>query len=217
MKYLKNLGFNMYPVIIAGLIFSFLFPAVISAQNTPVFDSLKQKFEQGMIFRADFSHRYEDSFTGETQQNDGEIWIGKDQYKIEGNNQVMVVDGDISRVYDATKNRVIVSDYVEEEDDFAPSRMLQGVDESYSISETAGSGNSTQITLKSDDPFSVFQVVTIRIDQEGRPAEIQAVDQAENQLTTRFQDGEFVEPKNNLFDLNEPENAEQIDLRYTDS
>jgi|SRR6056297_2913758 len=217
MKYLKNLGFNMYPVIIAGLIFSFLFPAVISAQNTPVFDNLKQKFEQGMIFRADFSHRYEDSFTGETQQNDGKIWIGKDQYKIEGNNQVMVVDGDISRVYDASKNRVIVSDYVEEEDDFAPSRMLQGVDESYSISETAGSGNSTQITLESDDPFSVFKVVTIRIDQEGRPAEIQAVDQAENQLTTRFQGGEFVEPDNNLFELNEPESAEQIDLRYTDS
>jgi len=217
MKYLKNLGFNMYPVIIAGLIFSFLFPAVISAQNTPVFDNLKQKFEQGMIFRADFSHRYEDSFTGETQQNDGKIWIGKDQYKIEGNNQVMVVDGDISRVYDATKNRVIVSDYVEEEDDFAPSRMLQGVDESYSITETAGSGNSTEITLESDDPFSVFKVVTIRIDQEGRPAEIQAVDQAENQLTTRFQDGEFVEPENNLFELNELESAEQIDLRYTDS
>ena len=217
MKYLKNLGFNMYPVIIAGLIFSFLFPAVISAQKTPVFDNLKQKFEQGMIFRADFSHQYEDSFTGETQQNDGKIWIGKDQYKIEGNNQVMVVDGDISRVYDATKNRVIVSDYVEEEDDFAPSRMLQGVDESYSISETAGSGNSTQITLESDDPFSVFKVVTIRIDQEGRPAEIQAVDQAENQLTTRFQDGEFVEPDNNLFELNELESAEQIDLRYTDS
>jgi len=207
----------MYPVIIAGLIFSFLFPAVISAQNTPVFDNLKQKFEQGMIFRADFSHRYEDSFTGETQQNDGKIWIGKDQYKIEGNNQVMVVDGDISRVYDASKNRVIVSDYVEEEDDFAPSRMLQGVDESYSISETAGSGNSTQITLESDDPFSVYKVVTIRIDQEGRPAEIQAVDQAENQLTTRFQGGEFVEPDNNLFELNEPESAEQIDLRYTDS
>ena len=207
----------MYPVIIAGLIFSFLFPAVISAQNTPVFNNLKQKFEQGMIFRADFSHRYEDSFTGETQQNDGKIWIGKDQYKIEGNNQVMVVDGDISRVYDATKNRVIVSDYVEEEDDFAPSRMLQGVDESYSITETAGSGNSTEITLESDDPFSVFKVVTIRIDQEGRPAEIQAVDQAENQLTTRFQDGEFVEPENNLFELNELESAEQIDLRYTDS
>lgn len=217
MKYLKNLGFNLYPVIIAGLILSSVFPALVSAQETPVFDSLKQKFEQGMIFRADFSHRYEDSFTGETQQNDGKIWIGKDQYKIEGNNQVMVVDGDVSRVYDASKNRVIVSDYVEEEDDFAPSRMLQGVDESYSISESDGSGNSTQITLESDDPFSVFQIVTIMINGEGQPTEIQAVDQAENQLTTRFQDGEFVEPGKNLFELNEPESAEQIDLRYTDS
>lgn len=217
MKYLKNLGFNLYPVLIAGLIYSTVFPAEVSAQNTPVFDSLKQKFEQGMIFRAEFSHQYEDSFTGETQQNDGQIWIGKDQYKIEGNNQVMVVDEDVSRVYDASKNRVIVSDYVEEEDDFAPSRMLQGVDESYSISETDGPGNSTQITLESDDPFSVFQIVTIRIDEEGRPVEIQAIDQAENQLTTRFQNGEFVEPDKNLFELNEPESAELIDLRYTDS
>lgn len=217
MKYLKNLGFNLYPVLIAGLIYSTVFPAEVSAQNTPVFDSLKQKFEQGMIFRAEFSHQYEDSFTGETQQNDGQIWIGKDQYKIEGNNQVMVVDEDVSRVYDASKNRVIVSDYVEEEDDFAPSRMLQGVDESYSISETDGPGNSTQITLESDDPFSVFQIVTIRIDEEGRPTEIQAIDQAENQLTTRFQNGEFVEPDKNLFELNEPESAELIDLRYTDS
>ena len=217
MKYLKNLGFNLYPVLIAGLIYSTVFPAEVSAQNTPVFDSLKQKFEQGMIFRAEFSHQYEDSFTGETQQNDGQIWIGNDQYKIEGNNQVMVVDEDVSRVYDASKNRVIVSDYVEEEDDFAPSRMLQGVDESYSISETDGPGNSTQITLESDDPFSVFQIVTIRIDEEGRPVEIQAIDQAENQLTTRFQNGEFVEPDKNLFELNEPESAELIDLRYTDS
>ena len=217
MKYLKNLGFNLYPVLIAGLIYSTVFPAEVSAQNTPVFDSLKQKFEQGMIFRAEFSHQYEDSFTGETQLNDGQIWIGKDQYKIEGNNQVMVVDEDVSRVYDASKNRVIVSDYVEEEDDFAPSRMLQGVDESYSISETDGPGNSTQITLESDDPFSVFQIVTIRIDEEGRPVEIQAIDQAENQLTTRFQNGEFVEPDKNLFELNEPESAELIDLRYTDS
>lgn len=217
MKYLKNLGFNLYPVLIAGLIFSSVFPAVVSAQDTPIFDDLKQKFEQGMIFRADFSHRYEDSFTGEAQQNDGKIWIGKDQYKIEANNQVMVVDGDVSRVYDASKNRVIVSDYVEEEDDFAPSRMLQGVDESYSILESDGSGNSTQITLESDDPFSVFQIVTIMIDGKGRPTEIQAVDQADNQLTTQFQDGVFVEPNKNLFELNEPENAELIDLRYTDS
>lgn len=129
----------------------------------------------------------------------------------------MVVDGDISRVYDATKNRVIISDYVEEEDDFAPSRMLQGVDTSYSISESAISGNRTEILLESDDPFTVFQTVTITLNNSGLPIEIQATDQANNQLTTRFEDGEFVEPDENLFELNEPDDAETIDLRYTDS
>lgn len=188
-----------------------------TGQQTPAFDRLKSMFEEGMIFRAEFSHRYEDSFTGETQQNEGQIWIGRDQYKIEGNNQVMVVDGDISRVYDATKNRVIVSDYVEEEDDFAPSRMLQGVDSSYVISESERPDGSYSIMLESDDPFSVFQTVTITLNQNGLPTRIRALDQAENQLTTRFQDGEFVESSPGLFDLNEPEDAELIDLRYTDS
>ncbi|WP_340103441.1 LolA family protein [Rhodohalobacter sp. 8-1] len=208
----KTLAFS----VITALLLS-VQPQTISAQDTQVFDRLKSMFEQGMIFRADFTHRYEDSFTGETQQNEGRIWIGRDQYKIEGNNQVMVVDGDISRVYDATKNRVIISDYVEEEDDFAPSRMLQGVDTSYSISESAISGNRTEITLESDDPFTVFQTVTITLNSNGLPTVIQATDQANNQLTTRFEDGEFVEPDENLFELNEPQSAEIIDLRYTDS
>ena len=204
------------PTVVVLLFLSAL-PEQASGQDTPVFDSLKSKFEQGMIFRADFSHRYEDSFTGESQQNEGNIWIGKEQYKIEGNNQVMVVDGDISRIYDASKNRVIVSDYVEEEDDYAPSRMLQGVDESYSITETARPGTTTEITLSSDDPFSVFQTVTIMLNVDGQPTEIKAVDQAENLITTRFLDGDFITPGQDLFKLNKPENAELIDLRYTDS
>lgn len=217
MKYLKNLGFNLLLPALTVLFFLSMSPQQAFGQETPVFDSLKSKFEQGMILRADFSHRYEDSFTGETQQNEGRIWIGKEQYKIEGNNQVMVVDGEVSRIYDASKNRVIVSDYVEEEDDYAPSRMLQGVDESYSISETGGVGATTEVTLRSDDPFSVFKTVTIMLNRDGLPTEIEAVDQAENLITTRFLDGEFVKPDQDLFELNEPESAELIDLRYTDS
>lgn len=217
MKYLKNSGFNLLTPILLVLLFLSVPPEQAFGQDTPVFDRLKSKFEQAMIFRADFSHHYEDSFTGESQQNKGKIWIGKKQYKIEGNSQVMVVDGEISRIYDASKNRIIVSDYVEEEDDYAPSRMLQGVDESYSISETGGVGATTEITLSSDDPFSVFKTVTIMLNGDGLPTEIKAVDQAENLITTRFLDGDFIEPDQDLFKLNEPENAELIDLRYTDS
>lgn len=217
MKFLMNLACKTLTATFFAVLFLSVCPQPASAQDTPAFDRLKAMFEDGMIFRADFTHRYEDSFTGETQQNEGKIWIGKDQYKIEGNNQVMVVDGDISRVYDETKNRVITSDYVEEEDDFAPSRMLQGVDTSYAITESDQSGNRSEIILESDDPFSVFQTVTISLNSNGLPTEIRATDQADNQLTTRFVKGEFVEPDDNLFELNEPADAETIDLRYTDS
>lgn len=217
MKYLMNLACKILATTVVTALILSVQPQAASAQDTQVFDRLKSIFEQGMIFRADFTHRYEDSFTGETDQDQGRIWIGRDHYKIEGNNQVMVVDGDMSRVYDATKNRVIISDYVEEEDDFAPSRMLQGVDTSYTISESAITGNRTEILLESDDPFTVFQTVTITLNSNGLPTEIRATDQANNQLTTRFQDGEFVEPDENLFELNEPDDAETIDLRYTDS
>lgn len=197
----------------AALLFSGSMQTV-SAQDTPAFDRLKSAFEDGKIFYSDFSHRYEDSFTGETEQNEGIIWIGKEQYKIEGSNQVMVVDGEISRVYDGSKNRVIISDYIEEEDDFAPSRMLQGVDDSYSVEESALENGGTEIVLSSSDPFSIFERVTIQLDAEGNPTEIRALDQAENILVTRFSGGSFTEATEDLFTLETPEDAELIDLRY---
>ncbi|CAN5171150.1 hypothetical protein BH23BAC3_BH23BAC3_00170 [soil metagenome] len=186
----------------------------VSAQETPAFDQLKTTFEDGKIFHAEFSHRYEDSFTGETQHSEGVIWIGMGQYKIEGSDQIMLVDGEISRVYDRTKNRVIISDYIEEEDDFAPSRMLQGVDDSYSVSESSLNDGRTEIVLQSDDPFSIFETVTILLHSNGNPEEIKALDQAENVLVTSFSDGTFTETTEGLFELETPADAELIDLRY---
>lgn len=211
---MKNLACKstIAALVTIGLIF--IVPGWADAQDTPKFNALKASFDQGQIFNAEFSHRYEDSFTGEVQENEGTIWIGKERYKIEANNQVMVVDGDISRVYDASKNRVIISDYIEEEDDFAPSRMLQGVDESYSVTEKTVDDNHTEIILVSDDPFSIFSRVTITLGTDGNPQQIRATDQAENQLITSFRDGLFMEVSEDLFQLNAPEKAERIDLRY---
>lgn len=214
---MKRSAFKVYfrQLLYTGLL-AVILPAghLLHAQGTPNFDDLKNNFEDGQVFYAQFTHRYEDSFTGETQQNSGEIWIGRDQYKIVGSNQVMVVDGNVSRVYDGDKNRLIISDYIEEEDDFAPSRMLQGVDDSYRVLESAAQNGTTEIVLQSDDPFSVFKTVTIILTPEGTPSEIRARDQAENILTTRFSDGLFMNPKSELFEIDAPDDAEFIDLRY---
>lgn len=186
----------------------------LAAQDTPAFDRLKAQFENNQVFIAEFSHFYEDSFTGEQQSASGMIWIGKDYYKIEGGAQVMVVDGKISRVFDAEKNRVIISDYIEEEDDFAPSRMLQGVDDTYNVFERSTDSGETIIELNSDDPFSIFLNVTIKLSENGLPVEIEAKDQAENLLVTSFSEGYFTESDPSLFELDVPESAETVDLRY---
>jgi len=116
-------------------------------------------------------------------------------------------------VYDSTKNRVIISDYIEEEDDFAPSRMLQGVDDSYSVEESNEDGN-TVIKLASDDPFSIFMNVSIYLNGSGIPTRIVAIDQVENELITTFTQGAFISKAPDIFQFQYPENAEEIDLRH---
>jgi outer membrane lipoprotein-sorting protein len=215
MRFSKNLVFNKISgIFLAAILPVFVLANVLTDQNTPAFDSLKQQFETGNVYTASFVHEYNDTFTGEQQRTEGTIWVGKERYKIISGSNIMVVDGEISQVYDSSRNRVIISDYVEEEDDFAPSRMLQGVDDTYSVSEYRHSNRTTEILLSSNDPFTIFIQVTIFLDEEGVPMRIEAIDQVENELTTFFIDGSFIPEDPDIFLFEYPESAEQIDLRH---
>ena len=172
MKYLKNLGFKKTMRFFISILMVCAEAAPVFAQaqsETPVFDNLKEAFEEGEIFSAFFTHEYNDSFTGEQQYSEGKIWIGRDRYKIEGSSQQMLIDGDMSTVYDGAKNRVIMSEYIEEEDDFAPSRMLQGADSTYRVTEVSIPGSGTRVYLESEDLFSVFREIQIYINESGIP------------------------------------------------
>ena len=209
MKYLRNLVFK------AVLSFLVLFAADWhSNQTSPKFDDLKDRFERNEVFSASFIHEFNDTFTGEQQVTEGTIWVGKDRYKIESGNSIMVVDGEISRVYDGTKGRVIISEYEEEDDDFAPSRMLQGVGDSYTVREESVPDGRTKVILSTDDPFAMFMNVTIWLNASGVPVRIEAIDQVENELITYFRDGRFVMQTENTFRFQPPEGAELIDLRH---
>lgn len=209
-KYSMNSVFKYIPL----LLLIFLLPTRVMGQNTPQFDQLKQRFENDFIFKSDFTHEYNDMFTGDQQVTTGVIWVGKEQYKMRSGESIMLVDGEISRVYDNAKNRVIISDYVEEEDDFAPSRMLQGVDDSYAVEEYQNEEGQTVIELTSDDPFSIFLNVSIFLDSSGIPTRIAAIDQVENELITYFNEGEFIQRTTEIFQFQYPEDAEVIDLRH---
>lgn len=210
-----NLEYKSWLAVAAGAVILTLVAVVTATagiQEPDRFSMLRQNFEEGRIFTASFEHHYMDAFTGESQYTRGIIWIGKDRYKIISDENVMVVDGEVSRVYDSLKNRVIISDYVEEDDDFAPSRMLQGVNDSYKVSESV-SGGRTEVRLATDDPFAIFTNVVIVLDEQNIPQRITATDQVENELITQFHEGSFTLPGENLFRFTQPDGAEIIDLR----
>lgn len=183
------------------------------AQNSK-FNQLKTTFQQGDIFEAEFTHTYFDSYTNESVSSDGQIWIGEKEYKLESDNQILVVNGDTSKVYDSYRNRLIISDYFEEDDDFAPSRMLNGVDSTYTVKEIETESGQTKIELKTDDDFALFVLVEIIINDDGIPVSIEAQDYSENIITTYFKAGKFIQNEGQIFQPKYPKDAEIIDTRY---
>jgi len=181
--------------------------------QTPNFDQLKERFDGGLIFASQFEHAYTDSYTGETVNSSGKIWIDNISYKLKSDGQTIVVDGETSKVYDTDRNRVIIDTYYPEEDDFAPSRMLSGIDSTYAVSEQK-EGSNTKITLITDDDFAVFVRVEIMIDAQLRPLEIRAWDISDNKIVTTFTNGTFLKPEAGVFTLDYPANAEVVDMRY---
>lgn len=182
------------------------------AQQDP-FQRLKLKFEQGRIFHADFHHRSVDSYTKDTVSSKGIIWVGKARYKVEAKHQSVVVNGKTSMVYDNNRNRVIISKYDPSEDDFAPSRILNGVDSTFTVANQEQQGNKFYIRLTSDDPFAIYKKVEIFLSKNLIPLKIRAVDPVDNVITTTFTKGTFIHPKESMFELDYPEGAEIVDLR----
>lgn len=207
----------------AVFLMGFVFPGLLMAQQDTVsppgteqlaFEQLKERFEAGEIFRAQFTHTYMDSFTGDSTSDSGRIWVGREGYKVQTDNETVVVDGETSRVYDSNRNRIIISRYSPEDDDFAPSRLLQGVDTSYVVEQQEWRGDHFYIQLESGDPFALYRQVEIRLNESLVPLRIRATDPADNIISTAFSDGVFMDSGGgDIFELDPPDDAEVIDMR----
>lgn len=187
--------------------------SAVQAQDK-VFPKLRANFDNEKVFVADFEHTYYDSYTKESLTSNGKIWVSSEKYRLDSENQLLIVDGVTSRVYDEVRNRVIISDYSEEDDDFAPSRMLNGVDSTYTITEEKLSGGRTKIIMKTDDDFALYLTVEIIVDSKANPVSITAYDFSENEIVTNFENGSFLLKNEELFKLRYPQDAEIVDTRY---
>ena len=208
---IKNLKVSVL-ILIAFASLSMIIAKPVMAQDS-VFNRLKQKFDSGYIFKANLTNQFIDSYTKDTMSTRGDIWIGKDRYKIILKDRYILVSNMISKVYNGIKNQVIISKYDPQEDDYAPSRFLSGSQKEYKITDRQVGKFGYLIEMRSNDPFSLFQKIEIEVTNNLVPIYIKAIDQTNNITLSRFGNGTFVKPTDKMFTISYPKDAEIIDLR----
>ena len=196
-----------------SLILVFLMASPLPAQDNYL-SLIQDKIRSGEVLSAQFSHEFTDAYTQETSTNEGSIWIGWQQYRIETAGQIIVVDAELSKVLDLGRNRVIISEYDAELDDFAPSKIIGGLGNTYQVVNTTTRRNTQEFKLQSSDPFSTFEQMNIRVDSDLKPFDLSALDMGANRMQTSFSEVEYLPAITNIFELMIPEDAEVVDMRY---
>ena len=185
------------------------------SQEEPVLDRMRLKIENGHIFEADMAHEFVDAFTQDTVYTRGKIWVGVDRYKVMTFNQEISVEGKVSTVYNRDQNKVIISHYYPEDDDFAPSRFLGNMDTRFMVkNQNKSEDGFISVHLEANDVFEMITKAQIIIfEPELIPVEIHAIDQSDNEYSTWFADGQFIIAESDMFKIRWPDDAEVIDLR----
>lgn len=196
-----------------GLIVALFLGVPLTAQVNYL-NLIQDKLRNGAILSAQFNHEFIDAYTKETSRNEGSIWIGWQQYRIETLGQIIVINGELSKVLDRGRNRVIISEYDSELDDFAPSKIIGGLGNTYQVVDTKSRHNTQEFNLQSSDSFSTFEQMSIRIDSDLKPVDLSALDMGANRMQTSFSEVKYLLSSSNLFELIIPEGAEIIDMRY---
>lgn len=192
----------------------------VSGQDSPALERMRDRISMGQVYHARFESVYFDSFTLDSSVVQGTLWLGEEGYRVETDQQTLVVAGAVSRVWDADRNRVILSDYREEEDDFAPSVVLSGQDDDMQSSEVRIAGG-VAVELASKDPYANLREIRLEVRNGDLPYRATSVDPADNRTVTRLIGSVWLVPgaqgersvPSGLFTLEIPPGAEVVDLR----
>lgn len=183
----------------------------LSAQTVGL-EKLRSTLKKGEAFKAALHHTFVDSFTGDTLESHGMVWIHQNGYRLEMDDRIIAVFETTSTVYNTIKDQVIISNYAKEDDDFAPSRFIQYSANEFSITEKANT-IGWEIEFVAKDEFASFTQIVLLLDKQAKPSELVARDQNGNINTSIFTETAFIPFKKELKNIVYPKTAEVIDLR----
>lgn len=174
-------------------------------------EKVKMEIQGGKVLASQFEMLSTDQYNDSEQVLTGSLFIWKDGYRIETSQTKMLVYEGFSTVIDHEQKQVIQSNYVAEDDDFAPAKLLQE-DWLATYQKEISESNST-IQWTTEDPFETFNFLEVRMGV-AFPDALKASDQLQNsvQLFLTQQRWHAINDSS-IFSLSLPDNYELIDLR----
>ena len=149
------------------LLMALFHPAVhVQAQDAEaVFAQLLERYATVDGLQASFTHVMSSTFWDEDQVYSGRMIVYGEQYRIDTDHSVLLVDGESTYVYRIDENQVLISDVEEDLAAFMPSTFLLDMGERF---DAVGVGRSIQdgtqhyrLDLKPKNTDSFFRALTV--------------------------------------------------------
>lgn len=103
-----------------------------SIDASEIINKVKKKYETVESFSAEFQQSFKWKLAGETQQQEGKIFLKNfDKFRIETDNQLIVSDGKTLWTYSADNNQVLIDDLSNAEDILLPRQLFLKFSEEY--------------------------------------------------------------------------------------
>ncbi len=138
---MKTAFFRLFPLGLAIFLSVSLCgaPTEIAFSQSLALEQIQNRItKQDDILQVEFRSLFVDSFTGDYSELQGRAWIGLNRYKVETAERILLVEDSVSSLWDPAQQRLVISDYVAEEDDFAPAKLFGVGKSDVTITEISG-------------------------------------------------------------------------------
>lgn len=197
-------------------------PGIVAAENQAeeIIKKVKEKYDKIKIFQADFTQTFHWKLADNIHQQKGTVWLkGKDQFKIETEDQIIVSNGKTLWTFSEFNKQVIIDNIDKSKEVTLPRDIFLVYSEQYRPSYLGVEKIDDQdchvleLSGKTDDLF--IKHIKIWINMKLLiPTKIEQVDLNENENTYLLTNIQIEKQlASNFFEYRIPDSTEVIDMR----
>lgn len=182
-------------------------------------DALERTYNQHTGLRADFTQTMSSAYSDFSESFSGTLLLKGNRYRVETERQTLVTDGDITWIYNADENQVLINQNSDSDDALSVDHLFSGYAARFDVSrvdaESVGGRRHHVLHLNPKDPASFFAAVTVWMRADDNViSRIRIVDQNETTMLFDLNNVDLnARVDEQAFTFSPPQGVEVIDLR----